>query len=97
MSRPEFAVVVTGMGFGWVLAGFSQWLGTGLIAAHLTLIATDCLGAWAPNRWVALGLGAAWGAICADQSVSGQQRRGKKKRDWSMPDLPLCKCGMGLF
>ena len=65
MSRPEFAVVVTGMGFGWVLAGFSQWLGTGLIAAHLTLIATDCLGAWSPNRWVALVLGAAWGAVCA--------------------------------
>lgn len=65
MSRPEFAVVVTGMGFGWVLAGFSQWLGTGLIAAHLTLIATDCLGAWSPNRWVALALGAAWGAVCA--------------------------------
>ena len=65
MSRPEFAVVVTGMGFGWVLAGFSQWLGTGLIAAHLTLIATDCLGSWSPNRWVALGIGGAWGALCA--------------------------------
>ena len=24
MSRAEFAVVITGMGFGWVLAGFSQ-------------------------------------------------------------------------
>lgn len=64
MSRTEFAVVVTGMGFGWVLAGFSQWLGTALIACHLTLIATDCLGAWAPNKPVALGLGAAWGALC---------------------------------
>ena len=64
MSRTEFAVVVTGMGFGWVLAGFSQWLGYGLIACHLTLIATDCLGAWAPNKWVAIGLGAAWGALC---------------------------------
>ena len=32
MTRAEFAVVVTGMGIGWVLAGFSQWLGTGLIA-----------------------------------------------------------------
>jgi len=65
MSRPEFAVVVTGMGFGWVLAGFSQWLGTGLIAVHLTLIATDCLGSWSPNKWVALGLGGVWGAVCA--------------------------------
>ena len=65
MSRPEFAVVVTGMGFGWVLAGFSQWLGTGLIAAHLTLIATDCLGSWSPNKWVALGIGGGWGALCA--------------------------------
>ncbi len=65
MSRPEFAVVVTGMGFGWVLAGFSQWLGTGLIAVHLTLIATDCLGAWSPNKWVALTIGGAWGALCA--------------------------------
>ena len=64
MSRAEFAVVVTGMGFGWVLAGFSQWLGTGLIACHLTLIATDCLGAWAPNKWAALGIGAAYGALC---------------------------------
>ena len=64
MTRTEFAVVVTGMGFGWVLAGFSQWLGYGVIACHLTLIATDCLGAWAPNKWVALGLGALWGAIC---------------------------------
>lgn len=65
MTRAEFAVVVTGMGFGWVLAGFSQWLGTGLIACHLTLIATDCLGAWAPNKWVALGIGAAYGLLCA--------------------------------
>ena len=65
MSRAEFAVVVTGMGFGWVLAGFSQWLGTGLIACHLTLIATDCLGAWSPNKWVALGIGAGYGLLCA--------------------------------
>ena len=65
MSRAEFAVVVTGMGFGWVLAGFSQWLGTGLIACHLTLIATDCLGAWSPNKWVALGIGGAYGLLCA--------------------------------
>ena len=64
MTRTEFAVTITGMGFGWVLAGFSQWLGYGLIACHLTLIATDCLGAWAPNKWVAIALGAAWGAIC---------------------------------
>lgn len=64
MTRTEFAVTITGMGFGWVLAGFSQWLGYGLIACHLTLIATDCLGAWAPNKWVAVGLGAAWGALC---------------------------------
>lgn len=65
MTRAEFAVVVTGMGFGWVLAGFSQWLGTGLIACHLTLIATDCLGAWSPNKWVALIIGGAYGALCA--------------------------------
>ncbi len=65
MSRAEFAVVVTGMGFGWVLTGFTQWLGTGLIAVHLTLIATDCLGAWSPNRWVALVIGGLWGALCA--------------------------------
>ncbi|WP_294561456.1 YhfT family protein [uncultured Traorella sp.] len=65
MSRAEFAVVITGMGFGWVLAGFSQWLGTGLIACHLTLIATDCLGAWSPNKWVALGIGAGYGLLCA--------------------------------
>ncbi len=65
MSRAEFAIVVTGMGFGWVLAGFSQWLGYGLIAVHLTLIATDCLGAWSPNKIVALALGGAWGALCA--------------------------------
>ena len=45
MTRPEFAVVVTGMGVGWVMAGFNQWLGTGLIACHLILIATDCIGA----------------------------------------------------
>ncbi|MBQ1878142.1 MAG: hypothetical protein II161_04920 [Erysipelotrichaceae bacterium] len=65
MSRTEFAVVVTGMGVGWVLAGFSQWLATGLIACHLILIATDCLGAWAPNKYVALGLGAAYALVCA--------------------------------
>lgn len=65
MKRPEFALVVTGMGFGWVLAGFSQWLGTGLIAVHLTLIATDCLGSWAPNKWLALLLGGIYGALCA--------------------------------
>lgn len=65
MTRAEFAVVVTGMGIGWVLAGFSQWLGTGLIAVHLTLIATDCIGAWSPNKWVALVLGGAYGAVCA--------------------------------
>ncbi len=65
MKRPEFALVVTGMGFGWVLAGFSQWLGTGLIAVHLTLIACDCLGAWSPNRWIALVIGGLWGALCA--------------------------------
>lgn len=65
MKRAEFALVVTGMGFGWVLTGFSQWLGTGLIAVHLTLIATDCLGAWSPNKWVALVIGAAYGALCA--------------------------------
>lgn len=65
MTRTEFAVVVTGMGIGWVLAGFSQWLGTGLIACHLTLIATDCIGAWSPNKWVALVLGGAYGAVCA--------------------------------
>ncbi|MDE6107645.1 MAG: YhfT family protein, partial [Oscillospiraceae bacterium] len=65
MSRSEFAVVVTGMGFGWVLAGFSQWLGTGLIAVHLTLIATDCLGSWSPNKYVALAIGGGWGALCA--------------------------------
>lgn len=65
MTRAEFAVVVTGMGIGWVLAGFSQWLGTGLIAVHLTLIATDCLGAWSPNKWVALVIGGAYGALCA--------------------------------
>ena len=36
MTRAEFAVVVTGMGFGWVLAGFSQWLGTGPVSyTHL--------------------------------------------------------------
>ena len=65
MSRPEFAVVVTGMGIGWVMAGFNQWLGTGLIACHLILIATDCIGAWSPNQWVALALGAAYGLVCA--------------------------------
>ena len=65
MSRPEFAVVVTGMGFGWVMAGFNQWLGTGLIACHLILIATDCIGAWSPNKYVALALGAAYGLLCA--------------------------------
>ena len=65
MTRAEFAVVVTGMGIGWVLAGFSQWLGTGLIAVHLTLIATDCIGAWSPNKWVALVLGGAYGDLCA--------------------------------
>lgn len=65
MTRAEFAVVVTGMGIGWVLAGFSQWLGTGLIAVHLTLIATDCLGAFAPNKWIALIIGGAYGALCA--------------------------------
>lgn len=65
MNRTEFALVVTGMGFGWVLAGFSQWLGTGLIAVHLTLIATDCLGAWSPNKYTALAIGAGWGAVCA--------------------------------
>lgn len=64
MKRAEFALVVTGMGFGWVLAGFSQWLGTGLIACHLTLIATDCLGSWSPNKIVALVVGAAYGALC---------------------------------
>lgn len=64
MSRTEFAITVTGMGVGWVLAGFTQWLGTGLIACHLVLIATDCLGAWAPNKWVALGIGAAYGVLC---------------------------------
>ncbi len=64
MTRAEFAIVVTGMGFGWVLAGFSQWLGTGLIACHLTLIATDCIGAWSPKKWVAVALGAAYGALC---------------------------------
>ena len=41
MTRPEFAAVVTGMGVGWVLAGFTQWIGTGLIAAHLILIANE--------------------------------------------------------
>jgi hypothetical protein len=65
MSRTEFAVVVTGMGVGWVMAGFNQWLGTGLIACHLILIATDCIGAWSPNKYVALGLGAAYGLLCA--------------------------------
>ena len=65
MTRAEFAVVVTGMGIGWVLTGFSQWLGSGLIAVHLTLIATDCLGAWSPNKWVALIIGGIYGAICA--------------------------------
>ncbi len=65
MSRPEFAVVVTGMGVGWVLAGFSQWLGTGLVACHLVLIATDCLGAWSPNKYVALAIGGAYGLLCA--------------------------------
>ena len=64
MTRAEFAAVVTAMGFGWVLAGFSQWLGYGLIACHLTLIATDCIGAWSPNKPVALGLGIAYGALC---------------------------------
>jgi hypothetical protein len=53
------------MGVGWVLAGFTQWIGTGLIAVHLTLIATDIIGAWSPNKYVALGLGAAYGALCA--------------------------------
>lgn len=65
MTRPEFAAVVTGMGVGWVLAGFTQWLGTGLIAAHLILIATDILGAWSPNKYVAILLGAGYGALCA--------------------------------
>ena len=65
MTRSEFAVVVTGMGIGWVMAGFNQWLATGLIACHLVLIATDCIGAWSPNKWVALGLGAVYGLICA--------------------------------
>ena len=65
MSRIEFATVVTGMGVGWVLVGFSQWLGTGLIAVHLTLIASDCIGVWSPNKWVALALGAAYGLVCA--------------------------------
>lgn len=65
MTRTEFAVVITGMGFGWVLAGFSQWLGTGLIACHLTLIACDCLGAWSPNKYIALAIGAGYGLLCA--------------------------------
>ena len=65
MTRPEFAAVVTGMGVGWVLAGFTQWIGTGLIAAHLILIATDIIGAWSPNRFVAIILGAAYGALAA--------------------------------
>ena len=64
MKRVEFALIVTGMGIGWVLAGFSQWLATGLIAIHLTLIATDCIGAWSSNKWIAVVLGAIYGAVC---------------------------------
>ena len=65
MSRPQFAAVVTGMGVGWVLSGFSQWVGTGLIAVHLILIATDIIGAWSPNKIVAILIGGAYGALCA--------------------------------
>ena len=64
MSREDFAKTVIGMSAGWILAGFSHWLGYGLIACHFTLIATDCIGAKSTNKWMAIGLGALWGAIC---------------------------------
>ncbi|MBQ4343481.1 MAG: hypothetical protein IJC38_06315 [Erysipelotrichaceae bacterium] len=64
MTRTEFATVVTGMGVGWVASGISTALSTTFVATGLTLIATDIIGVWSPNKWVALVAGAAWGAAC---------------------------------
>ena len=64
MSRKEFAIIIFGMGISWIIVGFSQWLGYGLVSCYLTLIAADILGAFAPNKWLAICFGLLWGAVC---------------------------------
>ena len=65
MKRPELALAVFGMSVGFIASvGIGNALAANLLNAWLLFLATDILGVVAPNKWVALGLGAVWGVLC---------------------------------
>ena len=65
MPRPEYAVAVFGLCVGFIASvGIGNALATNLLNPWLLFLATDIIGAFCPNKFVAAAAGAAWGILC---------------------------------
>lgn len=64
MKRRELALTSFALSFGLVIGfGIPFSLTSQLILIHSVFLATDIIGTSSPNKWLAAGLGAAWGAL----------------------------------
>lgn len=65
MHRTEMASIAFGLSVGFIASmGIGNALVTNLLNPWLLFLATDIIGIASPKKWVALILGAAWGALC---------------------------------
>lgn len=65
MPRAEYAVAVFGMCIGFIASvGIANALATNLLNPWLLFLATDIIGAFCPNKWIAAVAGGAWGILC---------------------------------
>lgn len=64
MKRRELALTSFALSFGLVIGfGIPFSLTSQLILIHSIFLATDIIGTSSPNKWLAAGLGAAWGVL----------------------------------
>lgn len=65
MPRAEYGVAVLGLCVGFIASvGIGNALATNLLNPWLLFLATDIIGAFCPNKFVAAVAGAAWGVLC---------------------------------
>ncbi len=65
MPRAEYGVAVLGLCVGFIASvGIGNALATNLLNPWLLFLATDIIGAFSPNKFVAAAAGAAWGVLC---------------------------------
>ncbi|OTA42071.1 MAG: hypothetical protein A6D92_01765, partial [Symbiobacterium thermophilum] len=64
MNRRELALTSFALCFGLVIGfGIPFSLTSQIILIHSVFLATDIIGTSSPNKWLAAGLGAAWGVL----------------------------------